>query len=405
MVWQHVGGRPVGRQAGAAVMPPTEPVVVARSVEEVESLREAWQQSGVSDIDSDLDYFLTVVQNATHVLRPHVVHVPREGSADLLAVARIERIELPLSVGYRKLGALEARAVVVAFGGLAGAESAEDHRILLDCLQEPIRQGEADLLVLRDVDVDGTTAALAADSAPWWRRSHGQTVSTRWLAPVPDSLDEFLGNRSAKTRQTLRRQDRRLVKSYGDRLRLRRYTALEDLEAVCSDMQTVAARTYQHGLGAAFSASPLELALMRVGLAQGWYRVWMLYVDDEPVAFWSGTTFGKTFATGTPGFDPAFTRDSVGRYTMFRMVEDLCLDARVSMLDFGHGEAEYKAAYGEPARQETTVMIAARRWQPIVHLAVVSGVSLLNTTGRKLVARSELARRAKRSWRQHLAGG
>jgi hypothetical protein len=90
---------------------------------------------------------------------------------------------------------------------------------------------------------------------------------------------------------------------------------------------------------------------------------------------------------------------------MFRMVDDLCLDARVSMLDFGHGEAEYKAAYGEPARQETTVMIAARRWQPIVYLAVVSGVSLLNTTGRKLVARSELARRAKRSWRQRLAGG
>jgi len=89
----------VAAQAGSGTHP--SQVVVARTVEEVEGLREAWETSRVSDIDSDIDYFLTVVRHAPGVLRPHVVLIRRPGQPALMAVARLERLHVPVSLGYR----------------------------------------------------------------------------------------------------------------------------------------------------------------------------------------------------------------------------------------------------------------------------------------------------------------
>jgi GT2 family glycosyltransferase len=376
---------------------------VARTLDDVEGLRSAWDAADVDDIDSHIDYFLTVLRHASNVIRPHVVLLRRPGMADLMAIARIERLQMPLSLGYRTLAKPTLRAVVLTFGGLVGVRGPEDERLLVDELRRPLSTGEADLLILRKVDVTGTLPQIVVDGVGWLRRSHAQPETSRWVAQVPDSLDAFLSVRSTKTRQTLRRQDRRLERTYGEGLTLRRFEHPDEIVELFRDLEEVASKTYQRGLGAAYSGSPLDMALIESGLRGGWFRIWMLYVHGHPVAFWSGTTYAGTFATGTPGFDPEYTRDSVGRYTMLRMVEDLCADDRVTRLDFGHGDAEYKAAFATALRTESDVFIVRRGLRPVAVNLVATALFGVNSRARQVAQKTDWGRRLKREWRRRIA--
>lgn len=378
-------------------------VTVARTLDQVEALRAVWNSLPVTDIDSDIDYFMTVVRHATQVVSPYVVHIRRDDGADLMAVARLENLPVAFRFGYHVFGSATLRAIVVTFGGVLGAKSRNDEALVLKCLMSALDSGEASLLLMRNVDARSTLHAATAAAAGWARRTHAQPSSPRWISSIPDSLERFLETRSAKTRQTLRRHDRQLVAKYGDRLRLHVWDRPEHIGDICRTIESVAAKTYQRGLGVGFTGDPMQVALIELGLKQGWHRTWMLFLDERPIAFWTGFAYAGTFAIGTPGFDPEYTGDSVGRFTMMRMVEDLCADPEISQLDFGHGDAEYKSAFGRQAMIETDELLAARRPWPMLVVFAVSALSFANGQARRFVENSQWGRRLKTAWRQRLA--
>jgi CelD/BcsL family acetyltransferase involved in cellulose biosynthesis len=121
------------------------------------------------------------------------------------------------------------------------------------------------------------------------------------------------------------------------------------------------------------------------------------------VSYWCGTRHSGTFAVGTPGYDPRFASDSVGRYTMMRMVEDLCADPEVHLLDFGQGEAEYKDAFARPDRREEDLWFFAPRPRAVATGTLLSGLDAVNRGGRAVVRRSEAARRLRRAERSRVA--
>ncbi|TKT80272.1 GNAT family N-acetyltransferase [Aquamicrobium sp. LC103] len=395
----------VPRQPEAATRAPaTEPVVtVARSRQAVECLREAWAALPVTNIDSDIDYFLTVVRHAPRVVAPHVVHIRREGSDDLLGVARLEELPVKLRLGRHAIGRFTLRAIVFSFDGIVGTAGEADERLLLAEYLKALDAGVADVILMRNVDVAGSLRKTARAMAGRLRWGHARSVSSRWIADIPDRLETFLQVRSAKSRNTLRRQERNLHANFADRMKLSRFDRPEELQELCRDLESVAARSYQRGLGVSYTGTPLEHGLIELGLRRGWHRAWVLYIDGAPVAFWNGMAYGDTFAIGTPGFDPRYTKDSVGIYTMLRMTEDLCADPAIGRLDFGQGEAEYKSAFGRRSHDESEIMIAAPRLRAIALLLALSGVSALNDLAARAIRDTSWGRRLKAGWRRRAA--
>lgn len=382
-------------------VPGREHVVVATTPEAVEALRAVWATVPITDIDSDIDYFLTVVREATQVIRPHVVYLRTEDGRHLIAVARLENLPLPFRLGYRTLGSATLRAIVVTFGGFLGARSQLDETRMMSSLCGSLWNGEADALLMRNVAQDRTLKDVAMNAVPSACRTRGLPTSPRWIAAVPDKLDGFLQVRSTKTRKRFRREGRAIEETPG--FELCRFREVGELERLCRDMETVAARAYQRGLGVGFGGSRMERALMAVGMARGWYRAWVLYLHARPVAFWTGFAYGETFFVGTPGFDPEHAALSVGNYTMLRMAEDLCADEAIRFLDFGHGDADYKAAYGHADRIESDVLLSAPRLKPMAVMLALSALSVVNRLGRRLVERSVFVRRLKNRWRRGMA--
>ena len=95
-------------------------VRVARSFEEADELRPAWDRLQNDHITSDIDFLLTYCRHTQGVVRPHIVLLEENGEPVALAAGRLEDTRLPARLGYKVVLNSRVRALTVAYGGLLG---------------------------------------------------------------------------------------------------------------------------------------------------------------------------------------------------------------------------------------------------------------------------------------------
>lgn len=342
----------------AIQMTKLDAVTVARTVAEVEGLRTLWLSLPPTNLDSDIDHFLAVVEGSPSVLRPHVVHIVHDGR-DLLVVARLVNQAFPLRVGYRAITTLSARAIVVSFGGILGARTPDDHAHVLATLRSQLRD-EASVIIFQKVDVASPCFEQLQLCGPGAYRLTRPSVTT-WSTELPESWAALLDQRSSKSRKQLRYDDNKLRRAYGDRLELRRLDTAEHRHRLVEDMRAVASVSYQSNLRVSVVDDPVQFALIKASMSMGRLRVWMLYVDQQPVAFWWGVAHDGTLLIGSPGFLPDYAKDRVGYYTLRRMIEDACADPAISRIDYGPGDADYKERFATSRVEVADVMLFTAR--------------------------------------------
>jgi CelD/BcsL family acetyltransferase involved in cellulose biosynthesis len=377
-------------------------VTVARTVDELEPLRDAWELLRGRHVTAHPDHFLTVLREREEAVRPHVVLLERDGVPAALALGRIEDLRLPAKIGYREVVAPRLRALTIVYGGFLGETAEPVQRRMLEELRGALSEGEADLLRLRMLELGSPLHALASRMAPAPLRGHLGRPSVHLDAAIPDTFEEFLRARSAKTRQNIRYYGKRLVARYGDALRLETFHDGADLDRLYSDTGRVAATTYQQALEASFVDTPLRRALTELGIREGWFRAYLLYLEDQPVAYWHGSTYRGVHGPGVTGYDPAYRDLRVGTYVLARRLEDACDDPTVTVADFGFGDAEYKRHVADRSFLEEDVLVYAPSFRGI--RANVSRTAVLGTAalGRRVLRDEGTVARVKRWWRDRL---
>jgi CelD/BcsL family acetyltransferase involved in cellulose biosynthesis len=380
-----------------------ERIAVARTIDEVEALRALWAQLPVENMDADIDHFLTVVRHRREVLRPHVIHIQRPDAGDLLVVARLEDFRLEATIGYRAVARPRVRALFVAFDGIVGAATEADYASALAALQQPLREGEADVIVLPKLPLDGPLARAARAAAGRLRLDLSEDPVGHWTLATP-SYAEFLAARASKTRRNIKYYRNRAEREHPD-LEVTRYEDVADVDEIAALMEQVAVKTYQHGLGAGFGSSELDRPLLELGLRQGWVKVWVMRIDGAPAAFWHGIGYRGTFHADFTGYDPAYSGVRVGNVLAAQMIQEVADDPAITRLDWGHGDAEYKRIYGDDRSEEANVLIYAPTLRAVriglVHRAITRAAS----TAKRLAERSDRARKLKNAWRRRLSAG
>ena len=377
-------------------------ITVARTPEEVEALREAWSALPVESPASDLDYHLTMIAHTAAVVRPHVVLLEDDGAPKALAVGRLEDVRLATKVGYTTVFQPRVRSLIVSQGGLVGANT-EHLQPLLTALVDTLREESVDVLQLRFVAVGSPAHTLATTTPGPLLRQHFTEPVRRWRAALPATYAEYLQARSGKTRSNVKRYARKLEEQFGEGVALRVFTSPSELDELVRDTQSVSVKTYQHGLGAGFSDSARDRALLELALARGWYRAFVLYLDGVPNAYWHGMIYGRTFYTGPTGYDPERRDLRLGTYVLSKMVERVCGEA--DWMDFGVGDAEYKRHFADEHLVEEDVLVFAPRMKPVALNLARSGVLGASQAGRAIVARSGKLDEARRRWRSRRSGG
>ena len=374
-------------------------VRVLRAIPELGEIREVWE-SWPGNRDSEMQSYLTFVRTNPGTLRPHVLAVYRGGRPDAILVGRIDQGQIRCRLGYLGMG-FGARIMCFVYGALRGNPCPENCELLVNEILRSLSLGEADAAYLNFLRRGSDFYRLGTKKPSLWCGGHMRMTQRHFAATLPSTVEAFYGGLSYASRQKAKQKQRKLLKAFGGNVRMRCFRDMTDLESLIQDVEQVAKKSYQRGLGVGFMDSPETRKQLRFKAERGWLRAYILYIADRPCAFWVGDLNQSTFGSDYMGYDPEFEKYSPGMYLILKVIESFCDGNRegVTEVDFSPGEAQWKEVLSNREWEEEAIYIFAPSIKGISLNLVRSFVSGIDQAAKKVLASTNLLQRIKKRWR------
>ena len=325
---------------------------------ELETLRSIWQ-TWPGTRDSDLDFFSSAVRTRGSGCEPHVIVLARNRRPEAILVGRCERKRLPVKLGRITICQPEVNILEFVHGGLRGIASPENCQALLQRVMRSLDQGEADLALWERIDVHSPLYSGVLKLRPFALCNHFHCDGDQWFMNFPKGLDDFLSSLCRGQRSKLRRKYKRVLNRFADRLQVRQFCSVGDLEVAISIMEGIAGKSVKRRrFGWGFFDTPQIREQMFIAAERGWLKIYVLYLEDKPAAFWMGTAYGGCLQADHVGYDAAWGEFSPGIFLFLNILEDL-RDASIEVVDFGGRSSQLKQCFGASRRTESRVHIYA----------------------------------------------
>ena len=377
-------------------------VTVLRSIEEIESIRANWEQLQWHP-NADIEHYLTVVKARNEILHPHVIVLNANRTTKALLIGRIENMLLELKLGYKVLYRVKMRTLNIVYGGILGdITNTEICDVLVNELINTLARGEAEMVYFESIPVISYFYEAAKKQPGFLSRDHLTISNIHWKLTLPETYEGFVSNLSKRPRANLRNYSNRFNKKYGGITSIKCFNQPNDLDLIFNDTEAIASKTYHREIGVGFFNNKETYEIYRLTLDHQWLRAYVMYIDGTPVAFWHGYYYGNTFFTGPTGFDPAYTDDRPGTILLTKIIEELCYDHRISSIDFGFGDAEYKRIYCNQNCEEQSVYIFAATIRAISINIVRTTFSVIHKWAENTLSKLGLLTKIKRLWRDRL---
>jgi hypothetical protein len=372
-------------------------VRVVRALAEVEELKEIWNL-WCDDPTADFDTYLVSAHCRPDFVRPHVMVLYRDGQPDCMLVGRLERCRLRLKVGYKTLFEPWSHRLFFLQGGLFGNASEENCRLLIQELRRSLRRREADTAEFSRVGQDSNLYKAAEAEINFICRGHFTPLHEhRWLE-LPGSFKEFLQGISRKNRHELRRHEKRLADDFSGKAHIHCYRHEDEVKELAREVEKVSAKTYQRALGVGFQPDLETLEALRIAAHQGGLRGCVLYLDEQPCAYFIGKQYKNTFHGNFMGFDPQFGKYSPGLLVLMHSIEE-CFDPgyRATQVDLGWGDRQYKRVICNHSRQDGPLYLYAPSFAGLRLNFLRSVTSFLDVSARQLLAKSSLLQKLRKA--------
>lgn len=376
---------------------------VARTLDEVEGLRAAWAAVPWGRVDADFDFYRCVIDSRPHIERPHAILMERDGRSTAALAGWIERVPLVSRFGYATVFAPTVRSLTATLGGVVSMPDESAATTLIDAALEVFATRDVDLIRFPQVPTESPVGRAIEKRVTQFRRAL-VTQRNHHQLTLPKTFDEYVASRSKGTRKNMKLYRNRFERTFGADAELRVLSGPDDLSRIRDDLELIAGKTYQRGLGVGFADSQEDRPLLELSLNRGWFRAYVLSVADAPIAFWSGWAYGDTFYTGATGYDPAFASHRVGTYLLVRMIEDLCRDPSIRLVDFGSGDAAYKHQFGTEVWSEQDVLVFAPTLRAVGINAVRTAINGADLGAKRILRSAGWGDKVKTLWRSRLRG-
>ncbi|MBN2020386.1 MAG: GNAT family N-acetyltransferase [Sedimentisphaerales bacterium] len=381
-------------------------VEVIRDIKGVESIRPLWEQMHQSSafhvINGDIDRYISVIRGLGNQAKPYVLIIRAGGKPRAILVGRIEKHRLKIKFGYKSIFEPTLSALAVEYGGILGEMTEELSAFLLSELQKKLKEKEFDVFFFNHLRTDSVLYGLSKSKPGFLCRTHFPKIEIHRNMIVPDSMDSFYAARSKKHRGNLKRILRDIDSAYPGKIRVATYKGGEDLEKGIAAAAQISRMTYQHALAAGFEDNELTRVLTATAAGKGWVRLSVLYVGEKPCSFQLGLVYNRTYFMSQIGFDPEFRNYSVGVVLFLKVLEQLCADSSVELIDFGFGDADYKSRFGSDSWEEASLYIFAPRLRTVFVNAVQTLMASISITAEVILRKTGLLRLVKRRWRDVL---
>ena len=331
-------------------------VKVLRSADEFEAIRSFWEDNAPHP-NAELEFYSTVIQSRSEIIRPHVIAISNDGQIVSLLVGRIERDHRRFRFGYMNLKIGKANSLVIVYGGCVGLWNTEIATLVSEELSETLRRKEAAIIQLESLAEDAPLMLSIRQELVRHRPHRFEAPNRHWKMKVAESLEDFMKKFKSKQRTNLRRERKLYEEKYGEKSEFRCFTKEDDVIGLMDDIERVAKDSYHRRLGFGFMHNEETLNLMRLRARRGWLHTYVLYIDGISVAFWQGAAVNGTLYLGSTAYDNKISDCKPGKLVLQYMVEDLAANSDIREVDFGFGDAYYKKQFGDICWEEISATI------------------------------------------------
>ena len=185
-----------------------------------------------------------------------------------------------------------------------------------------------------------------------WSMSETKTNVCPFINLSGHSWQSYLTTLSQKLRYNFGRSLKILMKQFEVRFEQVR-SEQQRQEALCTLIALHNLRWRNRARSEAFHTADLVSfhdELSRLALEQGWLRLFVLRLDGKPAASLYGFSYHHVFYHYQAGFDPMYSKHSVGIVTMGLAIQS-AIEEGVEAYDLLHGDEPYKFHWARAVRE------------------------------------------------------
>ncbi|MGJ0428036.1 GNAT family N-acetyltransferase [Methylobacter sp.] len=377
-------------------------VKVASTTAEINALRYFWTRFNYHP-EADVDFVLMLTSVRPEIQRPYIlVAYNSDGEPVALMVGRIEKTVTNVRIGYLTLFKIPLTQLVLVRDGYLGECSKSIAKAMVEEIGKALHKGGIDRALLCSLPISDTLHDYVRCYFRILQRNHSRKIGEHWRTSLTNDFYAFLGKKSKKRRYWFRRIIKILETQYKGRVGYEVFSELNEVNSFCSAAETVAKTTYQRGLGTGFVDNIENRERLSLAARKGWFRAYMVYIEDKPVAFWVGERVGDVFYLIWTGFNPSYSQYEVGTILFLKMVEDLFAQG-VREVDYGLGGALYKERFGDLCLQEMDVDVYAPTLKGYIINLIITLENIINQVGQRFVAWLKVSKKVKRIWKTSLS--
>jgi len=184
-----------------------------------------------------------------------------------------------------------------------------------------------------------------------------QKNSRHFYLPIQGDWQNFMGRLSQNLRGDLRRKIRRIEKR--SRLTFNRQVGCEvSWQDILTIFEINTHGRYPH-VYRSEEERLFHRELLELMFNKGWLDVFLLYLDDQPVAYRYGFTYNNKFEDWRNGFNTQFSELSVGKVLLMMAIED-CFKRGYYEIDFLRGDENYKTHWQTLERNYVQLRVISR---------------------------------------------
>ena len=329
-------------------------------------------RQSISDADSVRQMRLFVIKDAEQII----------GFAPFLLFSGKKKYTL----GERQLFGCRVQYLALFGRDCVGSVPVQVAGNLLDAV---LCHGGFTLLELRDIATDGALYQALTGSLQQkcvWR-NRGRKTALHWLIELPESMDKYLSSMKSKTRQTLKRKQRKFLEEQNGSVVC--VSNAGQLRWFLDEGEKISRKTYQWSVGQRLQNDPVLFRSYKQLADAGRLRCYMLMDNEKPCAFMRGFLVRDTYVYETPGFDPAYGHLSPGTVLMMHSIADLIENTQCRIFDFGEGgdDVGYKSIFGNRSFPTVTLDVSGRsRFYPRILFSIQDTLDILKNTGHWVLA-------------------
>jgi hypothetical protein len=375
-------------------------VKILQNIEEIEQIRSLWENLEWHP-HSAIDFYLTILRERSSILYPCIFLLLSNNIIEGLLIAKVENKKIRIGLRNKTFWTPKVRSLTVISGGILGKCTQLGYEVLFDNLILKLKQKEVDVVLFYVLEKGSYLLHLAKTKPKILCRDHFITYSKHWRIDLPNTYGVFLDRLSRHRRHEIKRYQRVLEKQFPGLVEYKCYTGLENLDNICEELELIASKTYQRVLGEGFVNNNEYRSRLKLSAEKGWLRIYILYVEKKPWAFWIGTKYGNIFYLDFTGYDHRYKKYMPGTVLFYKMIEDL-IKIEVGEIDFGLGDSEYKHAFGNSYWDECSIFIFAPKGKTILINLLRSSMIFLSRFGNKIFNSLKMSEKRTKRWRLKL---